>query len=154
EPAVETAPAENSTIGYLRRLFEPGDFIDLQFIHQTECVPGTDRKKTHDVFMSLADVNGETVKMIEAYQADGWNAFVCMNALKPERDALDGKFHRRERDVAAVRSVYTDCDENAAASVEKIRDDVENGLVPEPHFILRSSPTKFYVIWLTDGMTV
>jgi putative DNA primase/helicase len=149
-----TLIAVDDTLGYLHELFEQGDFIDLQFIHQTETIPGTDRKKTSDLFMRLADVNEQTLQTIHNYQASGWNSYVCMNALKPEADALDGKFHRRERDVANVRTVYIDLDQDAEAGVIAVCGDVDAGLVPVPHFIVRSSPKKFYVIWKVAGMSV
>jgi len=148
------ALSPSDTLGYLRELFEPGDFIDLQFIHQTDTIPGTDRKQTRDEFVFIDAIGEQTLQMIRVYQQAGWNSYVCMNALKQEVDPLDGKHHRRERDVVGVRSVYVDCDVNALDSVNKIADDIEAELLPEPQFIIRSSPSKFYVLWKVQGMTV
>jgi DNA primase RepB-like protein len=142
---------EPDTLYYLRRLFEPGDWIDLQFIHQTETWTdehGGKHARVDDNFMTLEQAlkpETRTLEQSKAAQDKGWNVYVGMNAFTP------GLRRRRKKDVKDVRSVYIEFDENGDAGLEAIRDD---NRVPEPHFILQSSPGKYYAIWFVEGFTV
>lgn len=142
---------EPDTFYYLRRLFEPGDWIDLQFIHQTETWTdehGGKHARVDDNFMTLEQAlkpETRTLEQIRTAQDKGWNVYVAMNAFTP------GLRRRRKKDVKTVRSVYIEFDENGDAGLEAIQNDDR---VPEPHFILQSSPGKYYVIWLVEGFTV
>jgi putative DNA primase/helicase len=138
-------------LGYIRRLFEPGDWIDLQFIHQTETYINKYGKvlaKISNRFMFVNDVNESTFEYIRSMQDRGWNSYVGMNAFTP------GLTRRRKIDVKNVRSVFAEFDENGRAGLDKIAKDVEAGFIPTPTFILRSSPGKYYVIWLIQDTTV
>ena len=127
------------TLGYLQRLFEPGDWIDLQLIHQENAWPDNN-------FQFIEAVTPESLRFISAAQDKGWNAFVAMNAFTPNSR------RRRVCDVEAVRSVYLDFD--AEPNWTAIRTDITAGVIPEPQFVLRSSPKKFYLIWLVKDFTV
>ena len=141
---------EPDTLYYLQRLFEPEDWIDLQFIHQTETWTDEHHGKharVDDNFMTLEQAlkSERMVEQIQAAQDKGWNVYVGMNAFTP------GVRRRRKKDVKDVRSIYIEFDENGDAGLEAINCDDR---VPEPHFILQSSPGKYYVIWLVEGFTV
>jgi hypothetical protein len=78
----------------------------------------------------------------------GWNSYVAMNAFTP------GLNRRRKKDVKNVRSVYVEFDENGEAGLDRIDADVAAGVIRDPHFILESSPEKFYVIWKVKNFSV
>jgi hypothetical protein len=149
-PAAKLDPFD--ALGYVGRLFESGDWIDLKFIHQTETWTdehGAKHAKIYDNFMTLADaLQPETLKRIHEAQDQGWNVYVGMNAFTP------GLHRRRKQDVKNIRNVYVEFDENGPEGLAKIDADVAVGLVHEPQFIIESSPLKFYVIWLVTGFTV
>jgi RepB DNA-primase N-terminal domain/AAA domain len=140
------------TLGYLKRLFEPSDWIDIHFIHQTQTWAddsGRTRICVDDNFMTLADaLKPETVTRIQQAQGQGWNVYVAMNAFTP------GVRHRRVRDVKEVRSLYIEFDENGREGLERIRADVAAGTIPAPDFVIESSPSKFHVIWRVQGFDV
>ncbi len=136
------------TLGYLRRLFEPGDWINLQFIHQTE-KRADGGAKIDNNFLTLEDaLKPATLDAIKKAQDEGWNSYVAMNAFTP------GLTRRRKKDVKTVRNVYIEFDEKGEAGLDAIDKDSTNGLVPAPDFILQSSSGKFYVIWRVAGVTV
>jgi hypothetical protein len=98
--------------------------------------------------MRAIDFKAQTVGNICEWQNDGWNVFIGMNAFTP------GRLRRRKQDVHTVRNLYLDIDENAENAVAKITADAVLGIIPEPHFILKSSPLKRYVIWQVKDLTV
>ena len=148
---------ETDTLGYIRALFEPEDFINLHFIHATEKWADDKGKlhaRIHNDFMYITDLNESTTEHISKMQDAGWHSYVCMNPLKGERDPIDGKFHRRTKDVKDCRSVWVEIDENGRDALKKVCENVLAGTVPQPHFIVSSSPNKFYIIWRIQGFTI
>jgi hypothetical protein len=136
-------------LGYLRLLFEPGDWINLQFIHQTEKYPGTSQSKVDNNYSFLDKaLSTDTVKKISDMQDAGWNSYVAMNAFTPNVE------RRRKIDVKTVRSVYVEFDENSQTGLDRIETDVKTETVPLPDFILQSSPGKYYVIWRVKDFSV
>jgi putative DNA primase/helicase len=139
-------------LGYLRLLFEPGDWINLQFIHQTE--KWTDqrrvaRAKTDNNYLMLEEALTEkTIQRVSEAQDKGWNSYVAMNAF------TSGLKSRKEKDIAAIRSVYVEFDENTQIGLDRIDADIEAGIVPQNDFLLVSSIGKAYVIWRVKDFTV
>src|SRR5277367_4600750 len=109
--------ASADTLGYLRRVFEPGDYVDIKLIHETKKFTdenGMTRAETRDNFQLLEKaLEPSTPGQITALQNDGWHVYVCMNPLLP------GAQHRCKKDVAAVRTVYVEFDENGEAGLDK-----------------------------------
>lgn len=145
-------------LGYLRLLFEPGDWFDIKLIHQTRKYKdkhkhkhkhGVLRAETIDNFMTLENaLDQQTVTRLAARQDEGWNVYVSMNAF------TNGLSSRKEKDVAAIRSVYVEFDENTQAGLDRIDADIEAGIVPQNDFLIISSVGKAYVEWRVKDFTV
>lgn len=73
----------------------------------------------------------------------GADIFVGMN---PVRDAALG---RTKQNIRAIRHVYLDLDRNADDSLKAIRESPD---VPEPNFVLDTSPAKHQVVWKVSGL--
>jgi hypothetical protein len=64
-------------------------------------------------------------------------------------DALaDGARGRTKADVAVIRHVYLDFDENGTAAVEAL---VKREDLPTPNYLVNSSPDKWQVVWKVEG---
>src|SRR6266851_4605656 len=91
QPEAFLAPTD--TLGYLRRVFEPNDYIDIKVIHETKKFTdknGVTRAETKDYFQPLAEaLEPLTPSQIAQLQDEGWHVYVCMNPLLP------GSQHRR-----------------------------------------------------------
>jgi hypothetical protein len=139
-------------LGYMRLLFEPGDWVNIQLIHQTETYvdkSGSERAKTQDNYTTLEDaLLPSTVKSAAQMQDEGWNVYIAMNAFTP------GLNRRREKDIKDVRTAYIEFDENGAEGLSKIENDIDAEIIPAFDFVLESSPGKFYVIWRVKDFTV
>jgi RepB DNA-primase N-terminal domain/Protein of unknown function (DUF3987) len=117
---------------YLLRLFEPSDRIALMFLKKGEDV-------RHKFLTAEEAANSGCLEQLQKANAAGWNIYVCMNPLKADR--------RIKENIAAVRTVYIDVDENGKAALDKV---FQSSLVPEPNFVLQSSPDKFYFVWRVE----
>jgi hypothetical protein len=157
--AVEPTPVADATflepfdtLGYLQLVYELGDWLDIKLIHETKKYAdenGQMKAETRDHFQSLEELLPPTTPdQIADLQNDGWHVYITMNAF------VTGVNRRLKKNVAAIRTVYIEFDENGDAGLDKIDADVKAGVVPEPHFILESSPGKYYVIWRVSGFEV
>jgi hypothetical protein len=123
-------------VRYLRENFKPGDRIAVVLI----------QKQTHRVVQRIATVDKIAEREFQAWlrhaNASRFEVYVGMNALKPEARS------RTKEDVEAVRHVYLDFDHNGTAAVQALtrRDDI-----PEPNYLVNSSPGKWQVVWRVEG---
>lgn len=67
-----------------------------------------------------------------------------MNALK------DGAYSRTKRDISEIRHVYLDLDYRGPEALKTIQNSQE---VPNPNFVLDTSPGKHRVVWKVEGVT-
>ena len=157
QPGIDITPEPvfldgEDMLGYIRLLFEPGDWINLQFIHQTEKWTddnGRLHAKIDNNYMTVEEALKEsTVASIADAQSKGWNSYIAMNAFTP------GVTRRRKKDVKTIRTVYVEFDEKSEIGLDCIDTDDRLKIIPEPHFMLESSPGKFYVIWRVKDFTV
>ena len=77
--------------------------------------------------------------------ANGADIYVGMNPLK--RDAST----RTKEDIETIRHLYVDLDHEGSAALEAIKN---SDLVPQPNYVLNTSPEKFQVVWKTEGITL
>ena len=77
--------------------------------------------------------------------ANGADIYVGMNPLKQDAST------RTKGDIEAIRHVYVDLDHGGSAALEEIKN---SDLVPQPNYVLNTSPEKFQVVWKVEGMTL
>jgi hypothetical protein len=77
--------------------------------------------------------------------ANGADIYVGMNPLKQDAST------RTKGDIETIRHVYVDLDHGGSAALDEIKN---SDLVPQPNYILNTSPDKFQVVWKVEGMTL
>jgi hypothetical protein len=77
--------------------------------------------------------------------ANGADIYVGMNPLKQDAST------RTKDDIATIRHLYLDLDHGGQAALEAIKN---SDLVPQPNYVLNTSPEKFQVVWKADGITL
>lgn len=77
--------------------------------------------------------------------ANGADIYVGMNPLKQDAST------RTKGDIEAIRHVFVDLDHGGSAALEEIKN---SDLVPQPNYVLNTSPEKFQVVWKVEGMTL
>jgi hypothetical protein len=84
----------------------------------------------------------EFQKWLKRENRVGSDVFVGMNPLK------EGATSRSKENIREIRHVYLDLDEDAPASLARVR---ESSNVPPPNFVLDTSHEKHQVIWKIEG---
>lgn len=85
----------------------------------------------------------EFQKWLKSENRAGSDVFVGMNPLK------EGAASRSKENIREIRHVYLDLDEDAPASLARIR---QSSGVPRPNFVLDTSPAKHQIVWKIEGV--
>jgi hypothetical protein len=71
--------------------------------------------------------------------------YVGMNPLKQDAST------RTKDDIETIRHLYLDLDHGGSVGLEAIK---HSDLVPQPNYVLNTSPDKFQVVWKVEGITL
>ena len=74
-------------------------------------------------------------------QNDGCDIYIGQNALKPKAHT------RTKEDILTIRHLYLDLDHEGPKALAAIQ---QSDKVPQPSYVLESSPQKYQVIWRVD----
>ena len=77
--------------------------------------------------------------------ANGADIYVGMNPLKQDAST------RTKGDIDTIRHVYVDLDHGGSPALEEIKN---SDLVPQPNYVLNTSPDKFQVVWKVEGIAL
>jgi hypothetical protein len=123
-------------VRYLRENFRSDDRLAVVLI----------QKETHRVVQRIATAEKIAAPGFQAWlrheNAQRCEVYVSMNTIKP------GSRGRTKDDIAEVRHIYLDFDNNGTAAVQALmqRDDV-----PTPNYLVNSSSGKWQVVWKVKG---
>jgi len=121
---------------YIRENFEPTDRLAIVLLN----------KRSGSVTQRLASAEKIAAADFQAWlryhNARRSEIYISMNALN------DGARGRTKADVAIIRHVYLDFDENGTAAVEAL---VKREDLPKPNYLVNSSPDKWQVVWKVEG---
>jgi hypothetical protein len=121
---------------YIRENFEPTDRLAIVLLN----------KRNGSVTQRLASAEKIAAADFQAWlryhNARRSEIYISMNAL------ADGARGRTKADVAIVRHVYLDFDENGTAAVEAL---IRREDLPNPNYLVNSSPDKWQVVWKVEG---
>jgi hypothetical protein len=122
---------------FIKLLFEPGDLLCFAF-QNAETGKWTQAFRTYE-----SSIQPETMKSIARANDAGHNVYVAMNTYRTPS--------RKEVDIASVRNVWAELDENGRENLDKI---FASTIVPEPTVVNESSPNKFHAIWKVKDLSV
>jgi len=117
---------------YIHENFEPGDRLAVVLLN----------KRTHDVIQRIASAERIASEDFQAWlrfqNANGYDVHISMNAL------VNDARSRTKAEVATIRHIYLDFDDDGTAAVEKLlaREDL-----PKPNYLLNTSPDHWQVVW-------
>lgn len=136
-PQQQVAQVSSAATDFIRLLFEPGDLLCFAF-------QNVESKKWTQVFRTYENsLQAKTMESIERANEAGHNVYVAMNTYRTPS--------RKEVDIAAIRNVWAELDENGRENLDKI---FASTTVPEPTIVNESSPNKFHAIWKVRDMSV
>jgi hypothetical protein len=123
--------------GYIRDNFRPEDRLALVIKNSDRLVQ---RIATAE---QLAGPRFQSWIRLENVR--GGNIYVSMNPLKPDAQG------RTKQDIAVVRHVYLDLDQNGPQALSRILSDPQ---LPTPSYVLNTSTGKYQIIWKVDGFGI
>jgi len=124
----------------------PASFIEQNFAPTDRLAVVLLQKRAGSVIQRIASAGKIAEPDFQAWlrrqNAQRYEVYISMNALK------QGATGRTKADVAAIRHLYLDLDENGTAAVEALlkREDL-----PKPNYLVNSSPGKWQVLWKVEG---
>ena len=124
------------SVNYLRDNFKVEDRIAVLLLN----------KRSGAVLQRVAPMGRVVAPEYQAWlrhmNAQQYEVYISMNTLK------EGTHRRTKDDVDQIRHVYLDVDEDGTAAVHAL---LQRPDVPEPNYLINSSPDKWQVIWKIAG---
>ncbi|HEV2418051.1 MAG TPA: DNA-primase RepB domain-containing protein [Terriglobia bacterium] len=139
-PTLEQKPEGDhalTTEDYILRNFDRSDRIAVLVLN------GERDTKVQRVVTAEALATERWQAWLRAENARGANVYISYNALRADTR------NRTKSDVAAIRHVYLDLDKDGERSLAAIQASKE---IPQPNYVLSTSPGKYQVIWKVEGM--
>ncbi len=122
---------------YIRENFDPRDRIALLMLNR-ETGESVQRITTAEKASSP-----EFQAWLRHRNATGDEIYVGMNALR--QDAAT----RTKDQVSTIRHLYIDLDRGGKEAIGRMRD---SGLVPQPNYVLDTSPGRYQIVWKVEGI--
>jgi hypothetical protein len=127
-----------SAVEYIRTNFHPSDRLAVLIRSGT----------THEVLQRIASADRVADSSFQEWLAhknakESCDIYVGMNTLKPEAHG------RTKEDIQAIRHLYLDIDHEGPTALAKIR---PSNLVPDPNYVVHTSPERFQVVWRVEGI--
>ncbi len=121
---------------YVRALHAPEDYVAVLLRNRAR------QRTTQRIVPAEVIASQEFQLWLTEQNLVGADIFIGMNPVRA------GSKYRTKEHIREIRHVYLDLDEEAGASLHAIR---TSGDVPEPNFVLDSSPGKHQVVWCVEG---
>src|SRR5258708_8242162 len=138
-PAEKLAPFSPSASEYILDNFEATDRIAMLVLNR-------DFGETIQRITSAQKAASPEFQAWLRYKnANGSDIYVGMNPLK--KDAAT----RTKEEIESIRHVYLDLDHGGPEALETIE---KSSVVPQPNYVLNSSPEKHQVVWKVEGMNL
>lgn len=128
---------KHPAVGFINKLFKPDDRICIGLLHKDS--------RYSQKFLTAGEVVGRSCIEWMIRSNCHSSIFCSMNTFK-QPDV------RSKANVASVRTVYVDIDNDGPANRDKV---LRSPLVPRPTYVLESSPNKFQFMWcLKEEMSI
>ena len=128
---------------------QPVKFIDRMFSHAARdrvallAVPRSGGKTEQRVFTLPQATSRKVQAWLRHLNARDCDIYLSVNPIRA------GSWNREKSDIAEVRRLQLDLDEDGPAGYARVLEDVERGDLPRPAHILRSSKDRYQVLWDT-----
>jgi hypothetical protein len=126
---------------YLNAIFKEKDRLAVLLISQRD-----DSKQFPQQRIATVSeiVSPEFQKWLSQENQSGYNVYLSMNALKPDAQG------RTKEHIGEIRTLFVDIDSGGRDKVRAILNATE---VPQPAWILNTSPGKYQAIWRIGGIS-
>ena len=126
-------------VRYIRENFRPEDRLAMVLI----------QKQTNRVIQRVATADRIRQPEFQAWlrhaNASHHEIYIGMNPVTPESRS------RAKADIAEIRHVYLDFDDNGTAAVQAL---VRREDLPRPNYLVNTSPDRWQVVWKVEGFQI
>src|SRR5215469_995546 len=120
---------------YIRENFEPQDRVAIVLLDKRK---STARQRIGSVERVSSP---EYQAWLHRQNDNGCDVYISMNALRADAKG------RTKIDIATIRHIYLDFDENGTAAVADL---LKRADLPQPNYVINTSPSKWQVIWKAE----
>src|SRR6266851_2826909 len=124
---------------YINDNFKPSDRIAILVLNRNL------GETTQRITTAQKAASPEFQSWLRYKNASGADIYIGMNPLKQDAST------RTKDDIESIRHLYVDLDHDGSAALEGIKN---SDLVPQPNYVLNTSPEKFQVVWKVEGVAL
>ena len=124
-------------------------FIERMFSHAAQdrmailAIPRSGGKAEQRVFTLPQATSRKVQAWLRHMNARDYDIYLCVNPVRP------GSGGREKGDIEEIRRLQLDLDEDGAAGLGRVLEDVNRGALPRPAHVLRSSKERYQILWDT-----
>ena len=129
---------DQTAIRFLNSMFDRGDRVAILAIPR-----GGDSTDVQQRFTPAHVAEGKIQAWLRHLNAERYDIYLGVNPVRADS-------RRREKgDIAQVRRLQVDLDDNGPENLKRLLGDAARGAVPQPRHLLRSSKDHYQVLWDT-----
>src|SRR5207248_401785 len=121
---------------YVFALHVPSDLVAVLVRNRTQ------QQTMQRILPAETIVSAPFQSWLHEQNLSGADIFIGMNPVR------EGSRNRTKEHIREIRHAYLELDEEAGASLQQIR---TSGDIPQPNFVLDTSPGKHQVVWRVEG---
>ena len=129
---------DQTAIRFLNSMFDRGDRVAILAIPR-----GGDSTDVQQRFTPAHVAGGKIQAWLRHLNAERYDIYLGVNPVREDSR------RREKRDIAQVRRLQVDLDNNGPENLKRLLGDVTRGAVPQPRHLLRSSKDHYQVLWDT-----
>ena len=124
-------------------------FIERMFSHAASdrmailAIPRSVGKAEQRVFTLGQATSRKVQAWLRHLNARDYDIYLCVNPVR------SGSGGREKEDIAEICRLQLDLDEDGAAGLRRVLQDVDRGELPRPAHVLRSSKDRYQILWDT-----
>ena len=124
-------------------------FIERMFSHAASdrmailAIPRSEGKAEQRVFTLPQATSRKVQGWLRHMNARDYDIYLCVNPVRA------GSGGREKGDIEEIRRLQLDLDEEGAAGLGRVLEDVGRGELPRPAHVLRSSKDRYQILWDT-----
>ena len=129
---------DQTAIRFLNSMFDGEDRVAILAIPR-----GDPDGRVEQRFTPAETAAGRTQAWLRHLNAQRYDIYLGVNPVREDST------HREKEDIADVRRLQVDLDNNGPENLKRLLGDVTRGVIPQPRHLLRSSKDHYQVLWDT-----
>lgn len=129
---------DQTPVRFLNRMFDGADRVAILAIPRAD-----PNGRVEQRFTPSGTAAGRTQAWLRHLNAQRYDIYLGVNPVRQDSTK------REKEDIADVRRLQVDLDDNGPENLKRLLGDVNQGVIPQPRHLLRSSKDHYQVLWDT-----